>query len=132
MIVTLRQHEIESAVRAKLAAMLGVAQGVNFAITFNSGRGDNGLTATVDLEAREDQDQAPVATKHVQQPAAAPAVAANSSPLAAVFQASQPVSNTPVAAADPEPVTETPVEEQPVEEQPAQAAATPAPNKLFG
>lgn len=128
MIVTLTQREIEQAVRAFIANKLPGSP-ANFPIEFINSRAPNGLSATVDLDATEaaPQQQVPASKPVVQ-----PAVAANSSPLAAVFQASQPVSNTPVAAADPEPVTETPVEEQPVEEQPAQAAATPAPNKLFG
>lgn len=54
MIVTLKQKEIELAVKRFLAAKLGVAADMNFEITFAATRGDNGLTATVDLEEADD------------------------------------------------------------------------------
>lgn len=127
MIVTLKQKEIELAIKRFLAGKLGVAEGMNFDITFAATRGDNGLTATVDLE--EADEEAPVAAPKskpvVTNPAPAVAASPAASPIAAAF--------APVAKAE-EPVqavAEPVAEVAKAEEAPASTPVIP-PTKLFG
>lgn len=106
--LTLSQQEIEQAVRGYVTGMISLQAGTDISIDFRAGRGENGITAEVDISylavaAIPEIAKPAVATKPISAFAAAAAAAPKAAPLVTNDVASDPVQ-------DAKPAEDTPAE----------------------